>query len=159
MARTANKPTPIEMENMADKQVIIEDETEEGTLDMSDPGNFNIKHGKPLPAEFVNPPFGDERHLCVDIAGNYNNTWFQLNLERVHDRQQNPQPFPLGGREWRVHLDTWCHVPPEIIESLKKAVETHHSYNRKPQEVEVGVDHGHTTVERRRFSYEKIKSA
>ena len=159
MAKTKPDTDRADLERLVDHDISVDNQTEAGTLDMSDHGNFNIKNGYPLPNDFINPPFGDEKHLCVDLAGNYNKKWFQLLLERTHDRQQNPQPFPLGGREWRVYLDTWCDVPPEIIESLKKAVETHHSYNRKPQEVEVGIDHGHTTVERKRFNYDKIPSA
>ncbi len=134
------------------------DAAEAAVLDANDRDNFNITMGKPIPPEFNNPPCGKEGHLCTDIAGNYAPTWYSLIIYRTHDYQQNPQPFPLE-RTWDIHLDTWCDVPPDVIESLKKAVETHHEVHRAPQDVERGIERPNKKTERRRFHSEHVKSA
>ncbi|MBM3494133.1 MAG: hypothetical protein FJX72_07420, partial [Armatimonadetes bacterium] len=80
-------------------------------VDRSNRENFQIKPGKPLPEKFINPPCGDDGHLCVDMGNCYQPTWTQLLLYQQHEGQRNPQTFSLGAR-WKVPLEKWTDVPP-----------------------------------------------
>lgn len=124
----------------------------------SNPDGFNFEPGRPLPAGFENPPCGDPGHVCTDPAGNYQPDWVQLLLEKVHDRQQNPQPFNLGSR-YLVPLDTWVDAPPVIIESLLSAVEERHELNATEGQILLGVRPEHKVVKRKRFHWQSMPSA
>ena len=127
-------------------------------VDRTNRENFQIKPGKALPEKFINKPCGDDGHLCVDGGGVYQPTWTQLMLYRMHEGQADPQPFPLG-TTWKVPLERWVDVPPEVIESLRSAVETHHSMDYKPGDVLLGRPAVHTETTRRRFNWESKPSA
>lgn len=144
---------------MAEDEIMADLETiDKQKLDPSDPTNFNCVAGQQLPEGFVNPEKGERGHLCVDREGLYQPKWTQLYLERVHDRQQDPQSFPLGAR-YLVPLEEWVDAPPEILESLNSATETHHEFNAKPGDVLLGIPTEHKTIERRRFHWREIPSA
>lgn len=151
--QVAAEARAVEEEIMADLETI-----DKQKLDPSDKTNFNCVAGQKLPEGFVNPPLGDRGHLCLDRGGLYQPTWVQLYLERVHDRQQDPQSFPLGAR-WQVPLEEWVDAPPEVIESLNSATETHHEFNAKPGDILLGRSTEHKTIERRRFHWREIASA
>jgi len=136
---------------------------EEDKIDPTDRDNFNVKPGYPLPEGFENPPLSTEEneeygHLCLDRAGNYQPLWCQLRIDKIHDKQIDPQPFPLG-TNYQVPLDTWVDAPPEVIESLRSAVEVHHEHNIKPGDIELGRQATHKETKRRRFVWHSIKSA
>jgi len=127
------------------------------TLDPTDRSNFNLVKGKPIPDVFQNPPCGEDGHLCVDLGGNYQPDWYQLMIEKMYEHQEDPQPFPLGTL-YSVNLDAWTDVPPEIIESLKSAVEEHHSMNATAGQIVLGQHPERTTFKRKRFVYHAMKS-
>jgi len=138
----------------------LEKEQEMG-LDPTHPDNFNIVPGKPLPEGFENPPCGEEGHFCLDTAGCYQPDWMQLYLERVYDKQIDPQVFPLSST-WLVYLETWVDVPPEVIESLRSAVETVHRTNVRPGVIPIGAPDGEIEMKshtRRRFHWRSYPSA
>ena len=122
-------------------------------------GDFAIVENRPLPEGFVNPPCGEEGHLCLTHGKVYDPTWIQCRISSTHDKQRNPQTFSLLGNVYAVPLDTWCDVPPGVVESLKSAVETHHSYSASPGQINLGEEVEHKVIERKRFHYETIKSA
>jgi hypothetical protein len=129
---------------------------------MSDPMNFNITPGRKLPDGFVNPKSvngepGNPAHLCVDNSGAYRPDWFQIYIHKVHDRQEDPQIFPLG-TNWLVRLEHWSDVPPEIIESLRSAIEEHHVFDAQPGDIIAGVPTKHEVRSRRRFHWDQIPS-
>ena len=156
----ANTKSPKEMEAAALAVMAKEAELE---LDPQNRDNFNIQEGYALPEDFINPPLSTEDeenrdHLCLDRAGHYQKSWFQLRIDKIHDRQQDPVEFPLGTL-YLVPLDEWVDAPPEVIESLKSAVETRHEHNIKPGDVELGKQAVHKETKRRRFVWHSIPSA
>ena len=153
--KSVEEMTTIELERLAlaDSEV-----AEEAALDPSHPGNFNIAKGMKLPEEFENPPCGEEGHFCLDQGGFYNPTWTQLMIEKIYDKQVDPQVFPLSSR-WLIPLDKWVDAPPEVIESLRSAVEIQHRSNVRPGEIILGQEIENTQIERRRFVWRSIQSA
>lgn len=135
----------------------LEKETEL-ELDPTHPDNFNIVHGRPLPEGFENPPKGDPGHFCLDRGGYYMSDWVQIEIQSVHDKQTDPQLFPLSST-WAVPLDTWCDVPPEVLESLVSAVETRHTSTAKPGTIDVGEEIVMTSKQRKRFAWSMMPSA
>jgi len=127
--------------------------------DVEPEARLNFVPGKPLPEGFVNPPIGDQDHRCVNSEGVYDPTWVQIEIQKVHDHQQNPQVFPLMGVEYTVNLDEWTDCPPCILESLKSAVETRHNYNATPGQVRLGENPVHERKDRKRFVYAHYRSA
>lgn len=127
-------------------------------VDRSNRENFRIKAGSPLPEKFINPPCGDDGHLCVDRGGIYRPDWSQLMLFRLHEGQADPQTFPLGSR-WKVPLEKWVDVPPEVMVSLNDAVETHHRMDFMPGDILLGKPAVHSETKRRRFQYDSKPSA
>jgi hypothetical protein len=127
-------------------------------VDRGNRENFRIKAGSPLPEKFINPPCGEDGHLCVDQGGVYRPDWSQLMLFRLHEGQADPQTFPLGSR-WRVPLEKWVDVPPEVMVSLGDAVETHHRMDFMPGDILLGKPAVHSETKRRRFQYDTKRSA
>lgn len=127
-------------------------------IDRSDRRNFTIRAGARLPEKFINPPCGEEGHLCVDQGGLYRPDWCQLYIHKQHEGQRNPQPFPLG-TIWLVGLNKWTDVPPEVIESLRSAVETRHEMDFTPGDVQLGKETEHKQYNIPRFFWEHKKSA
>ncbi len=127
--------------------------------DVTDPDNFNISPDRPLPEGFVNPPCGNVGHFCVDQRGYYQPDWFQLYIDKVHDRQQNPQPFNLAGQRVSVPLEMWVDVPPGVINALNDAIEVHHEHEAKPGDIVLGIPTKHITRERKRFHKDVLPSA
>lgn len=127
-------------------------------VDRGNRENFRIKAGSKLPEKFVNPPCGDDNHLCVDMGGVYRPDWSQLMLFRLHEGQADPQTFPLGSR-WKVPLEKWVDVPPEVMVSLGDAVETHHRMDFMPGDILLGKPATHSETSRRRFQYDHKRSA
>jgi hypothetical protein len=127
-------------------------------VDRGNRENFRIKAGSKLPEKFVNPPCGDDNHLCVDMGGVYHPDWSQLMLFRLHEGQADPQTFPLGSR-WKVPLEKWVDVPPEVMVSLGDAVETHHRMDFMPGDIMLGKPATHSETTRRRFQYDTKRSA
>jgi len=156
----ATVKSPEETEKEALAAIAHQDEME---LDPQNRDNFNIREGYPLPEGFENPPLSDEGneefgHLCIDRAGCYQPSWCQLRIDKIHDKQQDPVEFPLGSL-YTVPLDTWVDAPPEVIQSLKLAIETHHEHNIKPGDIALGKQAVHKKTSRRRFVWHMIKSA
>lgn len=120
---------------------------------------LNFVKGMPLPEGFENPPIGEQEHRCTTRAGAYMPDWVQIEIQRVHDHQSDPQVFPLMGTEYSVKLDQWTDCPPGILESLKSAVETHHNYNATAGQIQLGAHPEHKTIERKRFVYRHLPSA
>jgi hypothetical protein len=120
---------------------------------------FNFTTGQKLPEGYENPPCGDPKHRCVDQGGLYRPDWFQIKIERVYDRQTDPQDFPLMGVTYQVPLDEWVDAPPGVLESLKSAVEVHHSFNATPGMIALGQHPEHKKIERHRFVYRDLPSA
>lgn len=99
--------------------------------------------GKPLPEDFINPPCGDDRHLCVDLNGNYRPDWKQLLLMRATDQQAQTQFIAYGTKrnvrvkdpktgetrieprinreKWYLRCDRWADVPPGVVRCLEDA--------------------------------------
>jgi hypothetical protein len=127
-------------------------------VDRGNRENFRIKAGSKLPEKFINPPCGDDNHLCVDMGGVYRPDWSQLMLFRLHEGQADPQTFPLGSR-WKVPLEKWVDVPPEVMVSLGDAVETHHRMDFMPGDILLGKPATHSETNRRRFQYDTKRSA
>lgn len=123
------------------------------------PSDFNIVAGQPLPEGFENPPPGEPGHFCLDNGRRYNPEWKSVYLRKVHDRQRNPQDFPLLGRTWLVPLEQWCDVPPEVVISLQDAVEERHNRNPRPQDIALGIPTPHTVTKTPRFFYDVRDSA
>lgn len=147
-----------ELEAQIQKELAGGKDASEIETDMTDPDNFNIAHNKPLPEGFENPPCGEDGHFCVTRGGIHMANWFQLKIFRIHAHQEDPQNFPLG-RTLQVKLEVWTDVPPEIIESLKCAIEEHHDQDITDSTFMLGDVPEITTTTRRRFQYEHMKSA
>ncbi len=153
------------MRNLEDdilKDIDLDDQTK-GEVDLSGAADspheeFKIKIGKKLPDEFENAPCGSEDHLCVDPANQYQPDWVQLYIQSTHDHQQNPQIFP-GARQYSVVLDTWVDVPPRIVESLRSAVEVHHTKNVTDNQIALGQHSEHKKIKRNRFVWQTMPSA
>ncbi len=120
---------------------------------------FVFKDGQPLPEGFVNPPKGSVGHKCLDPQGVYRKSWHQLKLARIFDHQQDPQFFGCGDQAYNVPLDVWVDVPPEIINVLADAVETHHEQIVTPESLLLGRRPTHITRSRSRFMYQSLASA
>lgn len=120
--------------------------------------DFIFKAGRPLPPGFENPPCGDPDHKCVDLAGNYRPEWDQIMIEKIYDKQADPQVFP-GPNTYAVYLDTWTDCPPQIKAALESAIETQHSRNANQRHIALGEHPKHKTVERRRFVWRAMPSA
>jgi len=148
--------TQKEVEALASQELAREARTK---LDPSDPTNFNIHKNHPLPEDFENPPIGDPGHFCIDRAKNYRPDWVQLNIMKNRDKQIDPVVFPLGGNIYEVPLDRWVDAPPEILISLKDAVETEHLTNWDSNKVRLGEEIETSTITRRRFFWETFPSA
>lgn len=153
-----NKSTlsPKELEALALQDV---DKAARAELDPSDPANYNIHAGQPIPADFVNPPVGQDGHHCVDSGGLYDPDWEQLIIYKNKDKQADPVLFPLGGNIYAVPLDKWCDAPPEVMISLGDAIETEHRSNFSDDLVRLGEEVQSSTIERRRFFWDHKKSA
>lgn len=121
--------------------------------------DFVIVPGQPLPHGFVNRPCGTSGHYCLDRGKCYDPEWVQCMIRSTHDKQRNPQPFPLLGMTYLVPLDEWVDVPEGVFHSLEGAVETHHAYAATPGNISLGEPVEHKVISRRRFHYEIIKSA
>ena len=134
------------------------DQKARAELDPTDPENFNIVKGMPLPEGFVNPELGKEGRCCLDIAGNYDPEWSQVKIQKTREKQRDPQTFPLGKR-WAVYLDTWTDVPPDVLISLGDAIEIHHESTFTDDSVKLGVHPETTPIPRQRFFWMHIKSA
>lgn len=120
--------------------------------------HFKIKPGKPLPDGFENAPRGEEAHLCVDHANQYQPTWHQLLIEKRFDHDRDPQIFP-GSSPVSVALDFWTDVPPRVIEALKSAVEVSHSRQATLAQIQAGEPATRSSVPRRRFIWQSVPSA
>ena len=127
-------------------------------LDPKNPANYNIFAGKPLPEEFENPPLGEPGHHCVDLGGLYNPEWFQIRIEKIHDKQPDPVDFPLG-RNWQIPLNRWVDAPPEVKVSLTDAIETHHEMNATAGQIALGDHPERVETKRRRFIWQYYPSA
>lgn len=127
--------------------------------DVTDPDNFNIVADKPLPDGFVNPPAGEPGHFCVDQRGFYQPDWYSIYIDKVHDKQQDPQPFNLAGTKYHVPLERWIDVPPGVVIALKDAIEVHHEHEAKPGDIMLGIPTVHKTRERKRFHWNQVPSA
>jgi hypothetical protein len=155
-------PAEIEAEIIANERIntadaeFNADKVEE--MSRRDRKNFNIRHGAKLPEKFINGEPGSTDHLCADGAGIYRKDWFQVIIYSQYPGQANPQEFHLGAL-WKVPLDTWVDVPPEIIESLNSAVETHHNMDFKPGDIIAGKPAVDVVTTRRRFVWDRIPSA
>lgn len=127
-------------------------------IDRRNRSNFRIRDGAVLPEKFINGDPGEDDHLCVDNAGIYHKDWFQVYIIEQHEGQENPQPFYLGSII-RVPLEKWVDVPPEVIQSLKDAVEIHHRLDFKPGDIVAGRPAVHEQTTRRRFNWDHKRSA
>ncbi len=122
--------------------------------------NFNITKNRPLPEGFENPELGEYGRKCLDNGGAYDPDWVQLKIDGVYEGQANPQKFPLGGVTYAIPLDVWVDAPRCVLESLKSAVETHHTQAPPtPGEITLGVKKKRVSIERNRFVYHVIESA
>jgi len=153
---TKSTLTPKELEQLALQDT---DKMARAELNPADPANFNIHAGQPMPADFVNPPVGQDGHHCVDLAGLYQPSWSQLIIYKNRDKQADPVLFPLGGNRYGVPLDTWCDAPPEVLISLSDAIETEHRSNFTDDLVRLGEEVKSSTISRRRFFWDHKKSA
>jgi len=81
-----------------------------------------IKPGKPLPEDFVNPPLGEDGHLCLDPAGNYRPAWKCVKIHKTGDHLPKYQFFNFNGSKWNVQVGVWADVPPGIVTCLDDAV-------------------------------------
>ena len=148
--------TPEQIEALAMADI----DEREGREPVEEHDDFLFVADRPLPEGFVNPPPGKEGHRCVEFkTGHYKPDWTCIRINKIHENQADPQAFPLAGRTWLVPLDEWCDVPPEVIESLRSAVETHHSQVIRPQDVLLGRAPEIKSTDRRRFVWEMEKSA
>lgn len=139
----------------AERQARINDPNK----DVTDPDNFNISPDRPLPEGFVNPPCGEPGHFCVDNRGFYQPDWWQLHIDKVHDKQANPQAFNLAGQIVRVPLETWVDVHPAVIIALQDAVEVFHEHEAKAGDIIAGIPTVHKETKRKRFHWDKYPSA
>jgi hypothetical protein len=153
---TKSTLSPKELEQIVVKE---SDRMARAELDPADPTNYNIHKGMPLPADFVNPPVGEDGHHCVDRGGNYQPDWKQLIIYKNRDKQADPVSFPLGGNRYAVPLDVWVDAPPEILISLNDAEETEHRSNFSDDLVRLGTDVQSTKITRRRFFWAEKASA
>lgn len=121
--------------------------------------DFNIRKNHPLPDGFVNPECGEPGHRCIGNDGKYHPEWIQLRIDGVYEGQANPQKFPLGGSTYLIPLDEWLDAPPEVLVSLKGAVETHHTQKPPtPGEIALGKKPEHKVITRNRFVYQSLPS-
>jgi len=148
--------SPTEVEALAIKRA---DKRSRAELNPNDPENFNIVRGRPLPEGFVNKPLGKEGRFCLDTEGRYNPEWSQLKIDKIRDKQRDPQSFPLIPKRYGIPLDTWVDAPPEVIISLQDAIETHYDTTYTDDSVTLGVHPKVVPRERKRFFWDMIKSA
>lgn len=80
-----------------------------------------VEKGKRLPEDFVNPPLGDRKHLCLDLQGRYAPHWSQVQIVKG-DLVGGSQFFNSAGRKKRLKVGVWGDCPPEVVEMLQDTV-------------------------------------
>ena len=157
MAKDTTSPVDA---TMLDRVALKELERQQLQVDEpTNPEHFTFTAGRPMPKGFENPRPGEHGHFCHDPWGNYQPEWKSVLIHKVHDAQADPQSFPVGGRRWQVKLGVWTDVPPEVVESLRSAVEEHHEMNFKPQDMVLGKEVEHKVTTRPRFFWQEMASA